>query len=668
MRSIHNIIGRGQNNIDGTYRPDIDGLRGVAVLAVLLYHVSPSLAPGGFLGVDVFFVISGFLIGGLLLGKMHTGTFSLRAFYLRRIRRLAPALTLVLAVTMVVYTLLYTPIQLVGLARDCVSSIFGVANIRYSFADPYTAVEAIRNPLLHTWSLGVEEQFYVLIPAALWLIWRLVKPRFTPGVLLVACLALFAFSLARSEVVSEQAHFFLLPSRAWELMLGVALVACRPNGFRFQSRVVRAMVAMGGLVSIVVSFAFLDVLASGPGPWTLLPTLGAAVVIGAGPSNASSSFLSRPIPVFIGLISYPLYLWHFPLLAFWEIVSSNHHLLPRLGVICVAMILATLTFVYVEWPIRHSRRSKRSLVVIAVAFLGVIGSAGIITVTRGLPFRVGDMPSVGVKGAIYGPSVTTRGIGRPILVLGDSHMAALPTSLKQLMSDRDETLASWVVGGCQFLLGTERADRSSGRITNCTTDLQQQRLDWINSFGPSTVILGGRLPLLLEGDRFNNEEGGDEGRMTDYVREPGTTEFSLDVSRQQVSEAYRRTVTALLAAGHHVVLVYPIPEVGVDVPTTLVRRTIFNSFSWPLPFPLTTSFALYEKRTRRSFVLLDSIQGPGITRVRPDEFFCNVAVPGRCVTHSDTEIFYEDDDHLSKQGLDIIAREVLLAIDEFEHE
>lgn len=640
------------------YRPAIDGLRAIAVIAVVVYHISPSWLPGGFLGVDVFFVISGFLIGSLLLQGIQAGTFSFREFYWRRFRRLAPALIIVLAATGLVALVVYSPNELTRISGYLLAAVFGVSNIRFTFENPYDAVEAGQNPLLHTWSLGVEEQFYLIIPLVLVVLGGWAHRRRLIGILVLAFVASFALVFVVPTLFSEQANFFLLPTRAWELLAGVILAAMRPAGFRLTHRTTGAAVSGLGLLMIGFSLVFLGSLSSGPGLWSVVPVVGTVLVIGAGDENPVSQALALRSVVAIGLISYPLYLWHFPLFAYWELLGGQH-LSQKVALGGVAVVLAAATYQFIEKPIRRKGSTTKW---VPAVFTGVIATATVASasmITAGLPMRVANMPVVDDAKRDNGAVVWTEGgIGEPVLLVGDSHMRNLIGPFASWAEDNNRTFASFTYPGCQLLLGIEKADRQSLEPdSRCSVERQQERFDWVNSFGPSTVVLGGRLPLVLSGERFNNQEGGNEGTYSEYFRLPGENS-DIDRSADLVAQSYENTVTALLNAGHQVVLVYPIPEVGWHVPDELFRRTLLSGFTWPPTTPVTTSAQVFTERSGPAFDLLDSLSGPGITRVYPHELFCETDIPGRCTTHSIAEIYYEDKHHPSLQG----ARKIVAMI------
>ena len=356
----------------GRFRPDIEGLRGVAVLLVVLFHAWPTLLGGGFIGVDVFFVISGFLITGLLYRELGaTGRLSFSRFYVRRVRRLFPAAALAIAGILVLSAWLLSPLALPRVAADGVAAALSVANIRFAFTtgDYFSAV-ATPSPFLHFWSLSVEEQFYLLWPALLLVVHRLGGPRLIAVAIGLIAAGSLLLSLAMTEAAPTWA-FYSLPTRAWQLALGglLAIVALE----RFGRRPVSAGLALLGWVGLgmlLLAAAFLDELAAYPGTWALLPTLGAVALIAGGDRSGGPGLLLRIAPLrFLGRISYALYLWHWPLLVLVA-AAYGAALPPALGltVVAVSVLMATASTLLVEEPIRRrtAYSSGRRMVRLAV--------------------------------------------------------------------------------------------------------------------------------------------------------------------------------------------------------------------------------------------------------------------------------------------------------------
>ncbi|RON50311.1 acyltransferase family protein [Pseudomonas frederiksbergensis] len=337
---------------NGKYRSDIDGLRAVAVIAVLLHHINTSLVPGGFVGVDIFFVISGFLITSQVFSEVKRGAFSLKGFYQRRINRIVPALVTVLLTTVIVGVFVLSPVDLIRLNVSALLSLLGVSNVYiWMKYGNYFAADAHEAPLLHTWSLGIEEQFYLLWPLFIVLIYRL-APRYVLPIVGVGVVVAIGVSQYATGVFATAAYY-LLPTRFFELMLGGLL-----GIYLYQPRIIGKLtahgIALAGLLLIGFSLFGLNPDSTFPGVNALIPCLGAALLILAGSGDTRSRLLtSRPM-VFIGLISYSLYLWHWPLIAYLNYLEIPIDLPVGAMLIVVSITLAWLSWRYVEVPFRRN--------------------------------------------------------------------------------------------------------------------------------------------------------------------------------------------------------------------------------------------------------------------------------------------------------------------------
>src|SRR5215469_8697333 len=375
------------------YRPDIDGLRAVAIVPVVLFHAGFALWGGGFVGVDVFFVISGYLIASFILSEIQAGKFSLRNFYLRRIRRIFPALFTMMAASAAIGSLLLTPHAYRRLGESIAATALFSSNFLFWLQSGYFAAPLEERPLLHTWSLGVEEQFYLAFPVFLMLLCR-----FFPSRLVGATLTLFVLSFG-VNVFTVKAHssfaFFLAPSRIWELFLGVllavgALAPPRNDQWSEAAGVVGALLIGCAIFGISQSTVF-------PGFAALLPTIGAALIIwaGMGGKGRVTRLLSRPVAVLVGKLSYSLYLWHFPLLAFAGYVSIGGASLPlRLAMIALSIILAYASWICIEQPVRQGRgvfARRETVFGAAAAAIALFGGFGVITYfADGFPDRINE--------------------------------------------------------------------------------------------------------------------------------------------------------------------------------------------------------------------------------------------------------------------------------------
>jgi len=451
--------------VETRYRADIDGLRAVSILLVVAYHAQPWLVRGGFIGVDIFFVISGFLITRIILSEAKAGTFSSLAFYARRVRRIFPALIVVLATTYLIGWIILLPDGFALLGKSTAAGVAFVSNLFQLNQTGYFAPEAAENPLLHLWSLGIEEQFYIFWPLLLVL---LLGSKYRRIRIAAIAAASFGLSLLIFLGFKEWSFYSPLP-RAWELLAGGLLASSQIEGVARQSSPLRDnLLSAAGLAAIIGAAAALNKESLFPGAWALLPVLGAVLIIIAPNSTVNRVLLSSRAMVAIGLISYPLYLWHWPLLSYLGIIRNGvPNAIEIWAVVIVAFILAWLTYRFVEIPLR---RQPKAVAGLSFALLAV-GLAGIATAANsGFPLRFpaeireiamlapqsndgfGDKCFLEGPGARLDANCIEQG-DKPLLFLwGDSTAAALYPGLKRAEETVPFRLARFAVPGCAPIL------------------------------------------------------------------------------------------------------------------------------------------------------------------------------------------------------------------------
>jgi len=424
------------------YRADIDGLRTIAVLSVIAYHLDFVFVGGGYIGVDIFFVISGFLIGRSILRERRENKFSLLNFYSKRIRRILPALLFMLFVVTVASAYILLPSTFEEYARTVISAVLSISNIHFWLETDYFAAAAHTKPLLHTWSLGVEEQFYVLFPLILLLTHRL-KSFDLPLLMLLATLS-FAISVSITKI-HPSTNFYLIGTRAWEFILGV-FAAELHFGFLKRKRVLREIISLVALGVLALVFLVYTPRTAFPGLSALPPTLATAallVVGGQGDSLVKRLLSLKPV-VWIGLISYSLYLWHWPvivLLKQWDAIAWLR-MPDRMLALLIMFPLAYLSWLLVERPFRSKSMSNSKVYWInGLGSVGLIIIASVIIFTKGLPQRLPENVTATAKWlndssnnkeciiGLYAPlgsyvdeSCLERSVEKPnVLILGDSH-------------------------------------------------------------------------------------------------------------------------------------------------------------------------------------------------------------------------------------------------------
>jgi peptidoglycan/LPS O-acetylase OafA/YrhL len=363
------------------YRPDIDGLRGISILLVVLFHAAPNLFPGGFIGVDIFFVISGYLITLILLRENNQNSFSFLSFYCRRVKRIFPSLLVMLGCSLLLGWLFLFPTEYVALSKQMLSGVFFLSNFLFWRETGYFNNESESKALLNLWSLSIEEQFYILFPALVWICFKTNPRRLFSLLVLFFCVSI-GLSILGSET-RPVATFYLPITRGWELLVGCLLANYEFNrsGNKISnfspSQIKKAGFLLGGsALGIILFFTFwLNPSKPFPGYLALFPTFSAAAIIFAGIHSPVNKFLlSNKIIIFLGLISYPLYLWHWPVLYFAKILFQDTALHTSvLLAIIVSFLLSLATYFFVELPIRKNKENTLRVVKMQVCFsLGVV--------------------------------------------------------------------------------------------------------------------------------------------------------------------------------------------------------------------------------------------------------------------------------------------------------
>lgn len=650
------------------YRADIDGLRAVAVVPVVLFHAGIAHFSGGYVGVDVFFVISGYLITRLIAGEIQRGAFSLARFYERRIRRIFPALFAMLGASLIAGLILFLPRDFENFGRNLVGVAGFVSNIFFWAQTDYFDGPAELKPLLHTWSLAVEEQFYIVFP--LFLAW-MARRRPDGGRKIITIIALA--SLAGSAVavaIEPTTAFYLTPFRAWELLLGslLALEVFPP----FTNARQRQIAAFGGLALILASVTLYSDLTPFPGLAALLPCVGAALIIHAGEGGGSlvGRFLSlRPI-VFIGLISYSVYLWHWPLIVFASYYLVEEPTVAQtLALIAASFALGGLSWRTIELPFRkRSRASPVPLFAAAGSFVGCALLLGTnVYAARGWPQRFPErVDTLSDYAASFNPLIDRCAeldaqilpnspctIGDPakarLFLWGDSHAAALFGALAAIAREGVGTVYG-ATPRCPPLLGV-------GTDDECI-EANQGRLDYVLGHPEiRTVILAARWSFYVDGRATAIGPAETNGNLPELEDVSGTDypQFS-PAARREFREGLTALVDALLLHGKRVVLIYPIPEIGYDVPSTLAR--IAQQGGDPAKFTVPARY--YYKRQNYAFQVLDRLGArPNLARVYPNRILC----PGRrCLTYAKGVPLYFDSHHLSIPGSRMLAPDLAAAI------
>ncbi len=634
---------------------------------------------GGFFGVDIFFVISGYLISRIIFSELHeSGSFNFLNFYERRARRILPMLFTVMFLSFPFAWRLLLTADFEEYCNSIISAVFFGSNFFFYFTTTeYGADSALLKPFLHTWSLGIEEQFYIVFPILL-----LAFHKFLRKHVLAICIALGLLSFVFAVYIgarNTELNFYLPMSRAWELLAGAVLAYTEVRHGRRQLSKTNQIFAAVGLCFIVFPVFLFGVDGPHPGVVTLMPVIGVALVIAFSTSDDVVGKLlgSKPL-VGIGLVSYSAYLWHYPIFAFSRISDSAPSVYDKLIWIFLTLALSSASYFWIEQPFRDRSFLRKKILTLGLSSVVII--VGGLQLASSYSSRIeGRMPAILThEDFSQRPWTSLQQDGRIcfdtrcvflndnsstwIQLLGDSHMASLQFDLANRLKNR-ANVVSWTRGGCWPVLGVNRYNENGAIKGGCGAAFQQQRFDDITEVENSIVVLSGRLPLYLSRYGFDNQEGGVEtfsGKNTFHA------EFRTTDEAQKLKDAVVDSLMTLLNQGHKVVLVYPIPEVGWDVPRKIISdmpSSVDKVASWLTNNPITTSYDVYLERSKESIEIFDSIEHENLFKVYPHKLFCDNQIKGRCVTHDNEHLFYADESHPSYKGAEMINSLILREID-----
>ncbi len=637
------------------YRPDVDGLRAVSVIAVILYH-GRMACPGGFLGVDVFFVISGFLITSLIVRDLDTGSFSFMDFWARRVRRILPALTVVILATLALTSLFMLPLDLQSVANSGFAQSLFSANIYFWRNMDYFAGQGERMPLLHTWSLAVEEQFYFVFPFVVAWSWTKDHKRML-AILGLGFLGSLALCVAGSRY-SPPATFYLLPTRAWQMILG-GLTACLAGKYR-PGQFFAEGLSFAGLAAILWSICFLDEFTRLPSEISLIPSLGAVALIwpnGDSPTLVQRVLALKPV-VFVGVISYSLYLWHWPLLALMNYCLLDSATLPvRVGVVALGAVAGVLSWRYIETPFRRpvAGWSPKRVVVSGLAASAVpLVLWGIVAVTGGLAgrFPVELRQYLATSNADGALKYRANGFGKTedvelpqigvadqkpcFCVWGDSHALHLGRILDEIAKEKQVSGGMAVRMGAIPLLDCARDNGGPASKTAGDTVLNIVRHNQIKH-----VLLVGRWAMYVDG-RLN-------GATDTLVFDPQSKSRTYEESKLAFRRGVESTLKAFREAGVEVWVVRMIPEQEINITWSVVA-----SRSLGVESPHGVARTKYSKRLAR---IDEGFRECGLMQQRYIDFESDFYGDGEfCRVFDDGGIFYFDDDHISHYGAEKVLR------------
>jgi peptidoglycan/LPS O-acetylase OafA/YrhL len=654
------------------YRTEIDGLRAIAVLSVIFYHLGLVTIGAGFAGVDVFFVISGYLIGGLILKECATGDFRFRNFFARRARRIFPALFAVILITFAVGWMIMLPKDYQYFLGGGATAVLSLSNIWFASRIDYFNPQAEQDPLIHTWSLGVEEQFYLVVPILIVLGWKFFRS-YLLLTLIVLTVASFILAVWMSDK-HPQLSFYMLPSRAWELLVGV-IIALRERHLR--NLVSDLQAAIIGNLSLVVLISALLLLPKGldwPGAFTLVPVLATAGVLSYGSqvSIAKRMLSSQPLRM-IGLMSYSAYLIHQPFIGFMSYLDmAPRTLLVKLVLLLSTFVLAYLSWRLIETPFRQQGIHKyvgRGL--LAAAAIGIVGLAIFGDKTDGIPKRFsGQIADILAVENTFGPNnkrclnvredvpqldldaTCVLGPDKPqsVAIWGDSHGAAIIDEIADQLAKDDVATRTYLLSSCLPVPGL--LNHGQKRAARCA-EFNQRVLAHITADDTLEVIV-----LVATWDNYFMSE--DQPNMLGAIGDDSfysyPTTGSPYMAEDERQKALRDAVTLLLeqlvAKGKSVVLVQSNPRPNINIPRLLARK-VNNGEDYPKEYGYDRRY--FESQVELSYSIMQeaaSKHPQQVSLVYPEAVLCDTEV---CKVIIDNEIMFSDDNHLSVYGSKKVA-------------
>jgi peptidoglycan/LPS O-acetylase OafA/YrhL len=670
-----------------TYRPEIDGLRAIAVTAVILYHAQINIFgyqpfKGGFIGVDIFFVISGYLITSIILKELvTTGTFSFKHFYERRVRRILPALLFVMLVSLPFAWIYLLPSSFVDFSKSIIYSLGFTSNFYFHYSgQQYGAGDGLLKPFLHTWSLSIEGQYYILFPIVLLIVFKYFR-KYLIHILILS----FVISLGFAEWTSKNypsTSFYFFHTRVWELLTGSILAYFEiTKDHRSQNKPLYLILPFVGLILIGHSILFFNDRMFHPSFYTLSPIIGTCLIIQFSNKNELiTKVLSTKLFVGIGLISYSLYLWHYPVFAFariTETIKGSFFNKLLLGIIIV--ILSILSYYFIERPARNKIIKSYILFLMFIIFLIIFLNYKVI-LQKGYISRIPiilqnnleEFPQSVVLLKNYDNKPCYNRVegcefnifeSKKVFLIGDSQMAILGYNLKDRILTKNYKFIISSLGGCMFFPGLNLVNIKTYNISNtCNDDYFQKLYNRLKKEKNSIIIFGGNLPSYLSGTLFDYEN-------EKIVYKENILAYISNKKNIDMSSSFKDALE-ILSLNNKIIIIYPIPEVGYNVPEKIMNKIPKNIYELQKYFTeknyISINYNFYKDRTYDSYQLLDSIKNKNIIRLYPHKLFCNTVIQDRCVTHDDKNIFYGNSIHPSLKGAEMINDLIIKEIEKIE--
>jgi peptidoglycan/LPS O-acetylase OafA/YrhL len=642
------------------YRPEIDGLRAIAIIPILMFHFGYSIFSGGFTGVDIFFVISGYLITSIISNKLTQNNFTFHDFYLRRAKRILPLLFLVLFTCVPFAWLLMLPSELSDFGQSLLHAASFTANIHFRHSANYFAANSDQIPLLHIWSLAVEEQFYLVFPFILIILnKRHSDPTKTFLIILIASLAICIW--ASHHAPSK--NFYWLPPRAWEFMFGA--IAFTLEKKLNLTKPLNQVVSFLGLMLIFYGIFEINDQMPFPGIYALIPVMGTFLLITfAKPESIITNILSISPIRFIGKISYSLYLWHFPVLVFSNFLHLRYATtINPIFLILTTLILSILSYLYIENPFRSQKYSNNKTVIALTGAFLILMLLGY-SLKHFTSFykkynvqQIEFLEKISQKSQVPGfDECNIRSIEKPCsinsnsnnsqaVLVGDSHAFTIFHSLGQELQKKNIGLTLQLKGNCPPLITDDKHYLSN----KCLAREKEVFQKILNDQDIETIIIFARWNWYMEGTPFNNGKGGVGEKYNDFLKNDYST---LDERHALFQVLYKSTFNQLEKSGKKVIIVNTVPEPGWNVPKQILSSLYSNK-------DYNDTFFDYKEFRKRNYNVDQLLEQYRFNKANikiydPSNSFCN-SIQSICNLTLNKIPLYMDDNHVSDLGSSLIA-------------
>ncbi len=665
------------------YIKHLDGLRAVAIFGVIIYHAklyftSEPFLKGGFLGVDLFFVISGYLMTSIIYEQSKDNNFSFKKFLFKRIRRILPAILFICIISLPLIYFLIMPKDLMEQIKSIVSSIFFFSNFFYSFiSQEYAAETSLLKPFIHTWSLSVEMQFYVILPLIILLVIKknlsLLKTFFILIIILFLC-SLF------SNIFFQDLNFYNSISRLWEFLFGGLVYLIQKKNFKInQNNLFINSLIILSFFTIIFYFIIFDTDLFFK-TWLLIPFIFCSgILIFFKENNLMNKLFNINLISYIGKISYSLYLTHFPIFAFSRITDftkGNFEKKIFLGILII--FVSIILYKFIETPFRNKKKINTKQFSIACIFSLFSILAFYITsnITDGMSYRASKIiqnshkektwlmlkDENGIKcynNITHGQKNFCKFLKNPeknIFLIGDSLAGSFAYDLKNKLSKENLTFTPITSGGCIYLPDFNIVNSKNDKIIDhCNLKYQNKIRDLLFNSPKSIIIFSGEYPIYIDRKFYNNSEG-------NFRRNKYHLYFKSKNDNISLEDQFIKSINELLDYGHKIILQYPVPQLGWDP-----KREIFyqNIFSKKITlFTASVSYDSFKNYIKNTENLFDKIDHKNLHRIYPEKIFCNNLLQSRCVAHDLKELYYFDDHHLSLEGSKIVNDQIIDKIKE----